>query len=283
MMPTRRAQIEEIFDMVDVDGNGTVESDEIYAMLCLVKDNMSHEEMKKQFNEMDEKHTTHTGHITREGFVSYFLTHFASDDEKKFWQRAHHTSMYVHRKTALGHLFDKFDVNHDGKFDRGELYHMIVLSNPQFRNSQLNKLFNKMDSDHDGRVSRKEFVQYYFQEFIHDSDDEFDLRLEQTHAGRRKMKLRSVFNAYDTDGNGTLDTKEFASMLTMNGRKFISADEILETILALDSNRDRAIDFAEWSRYMAGIIAHMDDKRFDKAVRNMLRAAQSKGSGHHVA
>jgi hypothetical protein len=46
--------------------------------------------------------------------------------------------------------------------------------------------------------------------------------------GRRKVKLQILFDALDVDKNQSLDLNEFAAMLRLNGRKFVSPDVILD-------------------------------------------------------
>jgi len=151
---------------------------------------------------------------------------------------------------------------------------MVRLSKPKFTNDELTALFNKMDTNHDHKVSKDEFVVYYFNLFFNETDSEFAERVEEAFQGRRKVKLQSLFNMYDLDGNGYLDLNEFALMLKLNGRKFVSADVILDTLIKVDKDKNRRVDFNEWMDYMGSLCAQMDDVHFNKAINNMLTAAQ---------
>jgi len=115
---------------------------------------------------------------------------------------------------------------------------------------------------------------YYFTLFFNESDGEFFERVEEAFQGRRKVKLQMLFNMYDLDGNGYLDLNEFALMLKLNGRKFVSADIILDTLIKVDKDHNRRVDFPEWMEYMGTLCAQMDDVYFNKAVNNMIAAAQ---------
>jgi len=153
---------------------------------------------------------------------------------------------------------------------------MVKLSKPKFTNEDLSALFKKMDVNNDHKISRDEFIMYYFTLFFNETDAEFNERVEEAFQGRRKVKLQLLFNMYDLDGNGYLDLNEFALMLKLNGRKFVSADVILDTLIKVDKDHNRRVDFNEWMDYMGTLCAQMDDTYFNKAVNNMIAAA-SKG------
>jgi len=150
---------------------------------------------------------------------------------------------------------------------------MVRLSKPKFTNDDLTALFDKMDVNHDKKVSRDEFILYYFTLFLNETDSEFAERVEEAFQGRRKVKLQVLFNMYDLDGNGSLDLNEFALMLRMNGRKVMSAEAVLDTLIKIDKDHNRKVDFSEWMDYMGTVIATMDDKTFNKAVNSMMSAA----------
>jgi len=185
-----------------------------------------------------------------------------------------HTKKYLTRKPRLGSVFDTFDTDKSGNLSRGEIFRMVRLSKPKFSNDDLTALFNKMDTNHDHKVDRNEFIMYYFNLFFAETDAEFEERVEEAFQGRRKVKLQMLFNMYDLDGNGYLDLNEFALMLKLNGRKFVSADVILDTLIKIDKNHDRKVEFPEFMDYMNTLCTNMDDVYFNKAVGNMMTAAQ---------
>jgi len=177
------------------------------------------------------------------------------------------------RKPKLASIFDTFDTDHSGNLSRGEIFRMVRLSKPTFTNDELNALFSKMDANEDRKVSRDEFIMYYFTLFLHETESEFNERVEEAFQGRRKIKLRTLFNMYDLDGNGSLDLNEFSLMLKLNGRKFVSADVILDTLIKVDKDHNRRVDFNEFMDYMGTLCAQMDDTYFNKAVNSMIAAA----------
>lgn len=67
--------------------------------------------------------------------------------------------------------------------------------------------------------------------------------------------LRSDFEQFDTDGNGTIDRAEFASLLDFLGVEF-SSQQIDVAFHAIDDDKSGKIEFQEfsewWQKYQAG-------------------------------
>jgi Ca2+-binding EF-hand superfamily protein len=274
MLPNQADELGELFDLVDVDKSGSIEDTELYALIRLSKPSMSYEDMKLTFNSIDgDKGNS----LDKKEFCAHFIEQWKDVDAEAFHARVELTKKLAERKPVLGQLFDHFDIDGNGFLDRGEIYHMVVLSRPNYTNDDLTTLMAKIDINHDRKLDKGEFVQYYFQLHKDENELEFNDRIDATLMGRRGHKLRSVFNAYDRDGNGTLDVNEFARLLRMNGRKFVSADVILDTLTKIDQDNDRKITFKEWLEHMSGMIAMMDDAKFNKAISNMLSAVNESG------
>jgi len=263
--------LSEVFEIVDADKSGSIDTNELFSMVKLIKPGTTKEELLKIFHQIDESKDRK---IQRQEFVDHFKSLFKNDTKQEFYDRINTTKMYLERKPALGSIFDKFDTDGSGSLDRGEIFRMVRLCNPNFSNEELNALLKKLDVDLNEKVDRNEFVNYYFNRFKADNDATFRERLETTFNGRRKVKLQTVFNAYDLNSDGVLSLDEFSLMLKMNGRKFVSPEQILETLIKIDKDKNRKVDFSEWMAYMEGLIAYMDDDRFNKACKNMLDAAK---------
>jgi len=280
LWPNRNTAMGELFSLIDTDKSGTIETKELMQMVRLVKPETSDEEIVKQFVALDK---SKDGKVQKNEFMEAYLAHFKADSEKDFHERMETTKKYLVRKPALGKVFDHFDLDKSGTLNRGEIYKMVKISKPKFTNEELSAIFDKMDTNHDHKVDRNEFILYYFKLTYNDTQSEFDERIEQTFEGRRKHKLQALFNMYDVDQNGYLDTNEFALMLKMNGRKAVSADDVLDTLIKIDKNHNKKVEYKEFLDYIGGLIAHMDDATFNKAVSNMMKAAplaKQKESAH---
>eukprot|EP00823_Brevimastigomonas_motovehiculus_P006445 TRINITY_DN5327_c0_g1_i1.p1 TRINITY_DN5327_c0_g1~~TRINITY_DN5327_c0_g1_i1.p1 ORF type:complete len:306 (-),score=93.63 TRINITY_DN5327_c0_g1_i1:90-977(-) len=271
LLPTRKAQLQEIFALIDADKSGTVEVKELHTMLKLVKSDITAEEVRKVFGAIDK---SKDGRIQGDEFIKDYMTHFSGDNDEKFHSRIEQTKKYLIRKPVLGKVFDHFDADKSGHMDKGELYRMVKLSKSKITNDELLALMKKIDTDNDKRISRDEFIQYFFQQFINDSPAEFEQRIEETLQGRRRVKLQTLFNFFDMDGNGELDVGEFALTLTMCGRKFVPADEILDALVRIDKDKNRKVDFKEWMTYMGSLVGLMDDAAFNKMMTEMTTAVR---------
>jgi hypothetical protein len=48
----------------------------------------------------------------------------------------------------------------------------------------------------------------------------------------------------------------------------------VQTLIKVDKDHNRRVEFPEWMDYMGSLCAQMDDMYFNKAVNNMIAAAQ---------
>lgn len=269
MQATRDEQLGALFDSVDTDKSGVIEDVEMYAMIRLIHPETTYQQCKDMFAKVD---TDMGNSVDRKEFIAHFTKKHAAADDKAFTATMTKTMKFVTRKPALAALFVHFDANKDGCLSMGEMYHMIKLSKPKVTNTELKELCGRMDTDKDGHVDCAEFVQYFFHQFQGDNDDEFAHRMDVSMRGLRVVKLNQVFDSYDKDGNGVLDVNEFTAMLRHNGKKHVDASQVLDTLVKFDKNGDRKVDFKEFLESMSTMIALMDDKSFNKAIKNMLKA-----------
>ncbi|KAG0263241.1 hypothetical protein BG011_009076 [Mortierella polycephala] len=65
--------------------------------------------------------------------------------------------------------------------------------------------------------------------------------------------LKESFNAFDSDGNGSISTSELRSLLRIVGEKY-SAQSIKDHMEEFDVNRDQSIDFSEFLQLAAKCI-----------------------------
>jgi Ca2+-binding EF-hand superfamily protein len=274
-LPDKDQQLFEVFAIVDADKSGHIDMNELFAMIRLIKPGSTKEELQKIFNTMD---TTKDKKVSKEEFAGYFKDLFKADNPQEFFERISTTRRYLERKPALANVFDKFDVDRSGHLDKSEMFRMVKLCQPKATSDELTVLLKKLDTDNDEKISKIEFVGYYFKVFALDDDISFKERIETTFNGRRRVKLQSVFNGYDLNNDGVLDLAEFSNMLKMNGKKFVTPEQIQETLVKIDKNKDKKVDFGEWMAYMEALIAYMDDEKFNLAVHNMMGAAKPAAS-----
>jgi Ca2+-binding EF-hand superfamily protein len=61
-------------------------------------------------------------------------------------------------------------------------------------------------------------------------------------------EAREIFTHFDRNGNGTIDIREFASLMRALGA-LGSIDELISGMEAVDSNADGHLTFAEFARW----------------------------------
>jgi len=74
----------QVFKIIDLDKNGTIEREELYRMVKLLKPKFAREELSKVFNTMDESNDYR---IQKEEFAKYYLEQFKADSDVKFSKR----------------------------------------------------------------------------------------------------------------------------------------------------------------------------------------------------
>ena len=82
------------------------------------------------------------------------------------------------------------------------------------------------------------------------------------------MFIESLFHIWDTDGNGSLDLKEFTAMMSE-----ICGDtnprSVLKKFVRMDKNRDMRISMDEYETSMLLTTGNMDDKHFYSKLKKL--------------
>jgi len=214
------------------------------------------------------------GKIQRDEFIAYFEELLKDKTDKQFKERIDLTIKFLERKPQLLQIFQQFDTDNSGSLSKSEIYEMVKLTEKAFSEDDFAALLKKLDLDGNNEVDVHEFVDYYFHQLHHLSDADFNARCELTLLGRRKLKLVLLFNMWDKNHDGRLDLNELADLLRLNGGKWVSPDDIIDTLVKMDANKDKKVDQKEWLAYMTQLCALMDDHKFNKAFQSMANAAQ---------
>jgi len=152
-------------------------------------------------------------------------------------------------RTMYKKMFDEIDHNNDGKISFKELHSALIKGNPnsQFDQKTARILLNKYDSDNDNQIDFPEFYSLF-------------------------IGINSQFNEfldYDKDSSGTIDSKEFAFLLSSKGynlnRDFL--DNLMNEVYRYAGRRN-SVTFDLYVR----IIARLDH------LRNTFNQNQSR---HH--
>jgi len=139
-------------------------------------------------------------------------------------------------------LFNKFDLNGDGKISKDELSKGIK-STIQISNEKLeedvNNIFKALDTDNSGFID--------FEEFVRAAIDKEKLLNEQT--------LKFAFQFFDKDGNGDITRDSIKNVFFPNINKNDVRESRLQSIIKdVDTNGDGKISFQEFSSVMRNIL-----------------------------
>ena len=182
----------DIFDRIDVDRNGKIDTQEFQSASEKISDKLDknrdgyldREEFKtfkipdvdKIFDTMDKKGE---GKISRDKFIVNSMTRFYKADEN-----GDGVIDRIEYRKAAARLFDKLDKNRNGYLDRHE-FQALGIPDPE-------KVFEKLDANNDGRVSKDEFVRGsvlhfdFFDKSHIDRLDNHELDLHGAEEGPRK-------------------------------------------------------------------------------------------------
>ncbi|KAG6766966.1 hypothetical protein NC652_018826 [Populus alba x Populus x berolinensis] len=130
-------------------------------------------------------------------------------------------------------VFDKFDLNKDGKISRQEYKSALRALGKGLEESEMVKAFQATDIDGDGYIDFKEFM-----EMMHNMGD-----------GVKSSDIESAFRVFDLDGNGKISAEELMEVLKRLGERS-SLDACRKMIRAVDGDGDGLIDMNEFMGMM---------------------------------
>ena len=152
-------------------------------------------------------------------------------------------------------VFELYDTNGDGVLDRDEVTAMIDAIGYEVDSSYVGgvlEIFGKFDTDSDGTIDLTEFPRLW----EHLGGDplavEDDKAVSTPLSGPRStmQTSRSVFELYDTNGDGVLDRDEVTAMIDAIGYEVDSSyvGGVLEIFGKFDTDSDGTIDLTEFPR-----------------------------------
>ncbi|KAI3871556.1 hypothetical protein MKX03_005739 [Papaver bracteatum] len=130
----------------------------------------------------------------------------------------------------IENIFNRFDVNGDGKISLSELSDVYKELGDEMTPEVLKKMMDDIDTDGDGFINLKEFIEYHRNT---DGTIVFEDR-----------EIRFAFGMYDIDKNGLISPEELQQGLGY------SAEDCSRIISALDTDGDGNINFEEFKKMM---------------------------------
>lgn len=136
----------ETFNLIDTDGNGHIDRDELKRVLQSLGEHVSDEDVTLCFNEVD---TDGNGEISYVEFESWYL------------------ASKLRLTSDIRDIFRRFDDNHDLHIDATELRKLLSVMNEQTErkgvvsDEEIATAMRELGKAADGRISEDEFIEWY--------------------------------------------------------------------------------------------------------------------------
>eukprot|EP01108_Squamamoeba_japonica_P004201 TRINITY_DN3356_c0_g1_i2.p1 TRINITY_DN3356_c0_g1~~TRINITY_DN3356_c0_g1_i2.p1 ORF type:complete len:309 (-),score=138.76 TRINITY_DN3356_c0_g1_i2:39-965(-) len=164
-------------------------------------------------------------------------------------------------KSQVKRQFKKFDKDGNGYLEGKEIKEFLKALNVGSSSAERRAFFKLVDKNGDKRISLLEF--------------DAAIKKASSKKATKEDEVREAFEAFDKDGNGTLDARElkavikhFAEKTTIRSRKTIFAN--------FDVNKDGAIDFKEFRRM---ILAFEEEAKARKFAARLFKVFDKDKSG----
>ena len=157
----------------------------------------------------------------------------------------------------LAEIFYRFDKDKDGSLTELQLGALLRSLGLKPDQQQLESLLERADTNNNGMIEFQEFVNLVLANppddkvsnpiIIGEDDDDDDLkRLPTTAMFYTEEQLRSLFRAFDSDGNGYVSETELANSMARLGH-VLSEQELAEMMKEADTDGDGQISYEEFA------------------------------------
>ncbi|XP_055815374.1 probable calcium-binding protein CML25 [Solanum dulcamara] len=136
----------------------------------------------------------------------------------------------------LQQVFNKFDINGDGKISSSELAFIMASLRNAVTEEESIKMISEVDADGDGFIDLREFIELNTKNI--DSDEVME-------------NLKDAFSVFDVDKNGSISAEELQKVMKSIGEE-CTMEECRKMIGGIDCDGDGMIDFEEFKVMMIG-------------------------------
>lgn len=158
----------------------------------------------------------------------------------------------------------------------------MIISGFTLYRSQIYQLFDYIDKDKSGRINRKELIHFFDEGFLK-SGSELDARDLLRYCIHRlaiqrngTIDLRSVFNRFDTNHNGSLSPNEFKDALKQLGI-VLSDKRFNELMQLLPHNSKNNILINDFIDYYKGSLDKASRDEIETLVRKKIEKLRVSG------
>lgn len=137
-------------------------------------------------------------------------------------------------------LFDKLDVDGNGKITKDELFiGLFSLIKSENLKRDIKKIFLNLDTDDSKYISYEEFIRAAVDKKIFMND----------------KVLKYAFQYFDKDNSGDITIDELASIFKDHIKNKDCKKELINILKEVDINNDRVIDFEEFTKLMTKLLS----------------------------
>ncbi|GJY64499.1 probable calcium-binding protein CML25 [Tanacetum coccineum] len=151
----------------------------------------------------------------------------------------------VRIEEELEQVFNKFDVNSDGKICATELGSIMGSLGHHPSQEELKSMIKEVDADGDGFINLQEFI---------------ELNTKDIDSSEVLENLKDAFSVFDIDKNGLITAEELLNVLSSLGEN-CTINESKKMIAGADRDGDGMINFDEFKDMM------MSGSRFDSGLQ----------------
>jgi len=134
------AEFREAFHIFDVDGNGTVTTEELGTVMESLGHHMSEAELQLMIDDVDEDHT---GHMSFDEFLQLMANRMSEQDSQK----------------ELEDAFRTFDQDGNGFIEADELVRVVTSMGEKLTLEEATAMLAEADANNDGKIDYQEFCE----------------------------------------------------------------------------------------------------------------------------
>lgn len=262
----------EVFDMFDVDGNGTISLEELRMVMDQLGHSLSLKELYLMVRAVD---TRGDGEIDFEDFITLLQngklmsscekasTWRNKDEELRQAFERFEPNLYQPQqqtksgecdttssdeRTSCKEVFDMFDVDHNGSISLEELQQAMTQMGLSPSLKELYVMFRKVDAKGDGEIDFDEFIA-----LLEGGNMGGACACNNTDEQKVLIKergLRQSFNMFDLDQSGFIDKKELKQVMSICLQEELSDEDVTAIMNEVDKNGDGRISFEEFKGIM---------------------------------
>ncbi|EAR99474.2 kinase domain protein (macronuclear) [Tetrahymena thermophila SB210] len=178
----------------------------------------------------------------------------------------------------LKDLFDRFDLDQDGKLTGDEFFILLKKLDKQIKESQAKHLFSILDKQENGYMLFDQFESMFNEWDFSNLQDRAQVIINELKeiVKVNKLDLENIFKNFDKGQNGNLSLQEFEELILLIAPG-IKKNEIKQIFDKFDLNKDQQISFNEFSNVMTRKIFLQDDEANvqTKQIANIVKELKS--------